>query len=150
MKAATKGDKPAWLTPPAGIVTAEVCRLSGKLASQGCEGVEVVGENGRLEHRSMVYREFFSRGTEPTELCDLHASRGFLGAVASLLLGSHEKPTPPHVEELPPAPAAAYVVVDAEPPGVEPAEAPKKKRGFWSRVFGIGRGKDKAPKEDKR
>src|SRR5205823_7155718 len=37
MKAATKGDKPEWFTPPPGITTANVCRLSGKLAGEACQ-----------------------------------------------------------------------------------------------------------------
>ena len=43
MKAATQGDKPEWFSPPKDITTATVCRLSGKLATEGCERVEVVG-----------------------------------------------------------------------------------------------------------
>ena len=51
---------------------ATVCRISGKLASEGCNHVEVVGKDGQIETRSMVYTEYFSRGTEPTEYCELH------------------------------------------------------------------------------
>src|SRR4029077_14085548 len=41
MKADTSHDKPAWFPVPAGVTTASVCRLSGKLATDGCQHVEV-------------------------------------------------------------------------------------------------------------
>src|SRR5260221_862306 len=62
MKTATKGDAPEWLTPPTSLTTATVCRLSGKLATDGCNDVEVVNKNGDIEHRSMIYTEYFARG----------------------------------------------------------------------------------------
>ncbi len=37
MKVATRGDKPEWLTPPAGVTSATVCRVSGKLATDDCQ-----------------------------------------------------------------------------------------------------------------
>src|SRR6059036_3823402 len=57
MKAATRSDKPEWLLPPPGITTATVCRISGKLATEGCQDVEVVTKEDRIEHRSMIYTE---------------------------------------------------------------------------------------------
>ncbi len=142
MKAATRGDKPEWIPPPAGITTAVVCRMSGKLASEGCQDVEVVNDHGTIEHRSMVYTEYFVRGTEPTTYCDIHPSRGLMTRIAGLF-GHEEKPQPPRVENtgLPPAaPSATAGTTDPPPPPT--VEAPKKKRGFWSRVFGIGRDRD--------
>src|SRR4051812_15544756 len=126
MKEATKSDKPEWLSPPPGVVSANVCRLSGKLASEGCDDVEVMDNDGHLTRRSMVYTEYFARGTQPTDYCQLHPKHGFFGAVASVFTGS-EKPPAPRVEEtgLPPAPTATSGVV---PPTPEPpaAETPKK------------------------
>ena len=49
---------------PEGIVTATVCRESGKLA---IEGVCTNDPRG-----STVYTEYFAKGTEPTEYCDHH------------------------------------------------------------------------------
>src|SRR4051812_11267345 len=72
MKAATLHDKPEWLTAPAGITSARVCRLSGLLATDGCDDVEVIGTNGKIERRSMIYTEYFAKGTEPTAFCDQH------------------------------------------------------------------------------
>jgi 1A family penicillin-binding protein len=152
MKAATKGNKPDWLTPPPGVTTANVCRLSGQLASEGCEDVEVVNADGHIEHRSMVYTEYFARGTQPKTRCELHPTRTIFGAIASVFTGS-EKPAPPHVDTpgLPAAVSTAGTIAAAEPPPAEAVEeAPKKKRGFWSRVFGVGRGDDSKPdKKDK-
>ena len=56
MKGATKGDRPEWLDAPPGITSARVCRLSGRLATEGCEKVEV-DENGQVDERSLVYTE---------------------------------------------------------------------------------------------
>jgi penicillin-binding protein 1A len=146
MKAATRGAKPQWLRPPAGIVSANVCRISGKLAEGGCRDVEVVNSQGHIERRSMIYTEYFVRGTQPIDACDLHVSRGLLGALASVFTGS-EKPIPPSVEStgLPPEPAVADSAVAAAQPetAAPPVEEPaRRRRGFWSRLFGIGRDRD--------
>lgn len=156
MKAATKGNKPTWLSVPDGVVSAEVCRLSGKLASEGCNHVEVVDDQGRVEHRSMIYTEVFASGTEPTTYCDLHPAKGILGAIASAFAGSSESPAPPRVEDtgLPPggpgSPAVAATAegsTEAAPAAPEPA---KKKRGFWGRIFGgKGEGRDEPGDEGK-
>jgi penicillin-binding protein 1A len=144
MKAATKGDKPEWFAPPAGIVTANVCRLSGKLAADGCENVEVLDKDGHMVRRSMVYTEYFVRGTEPTTTCLLHSTRSFFGTIASVFKGD-DKPAPPHIEDtgIPPQTAATSGVTSEPPPVPSAAEQPKKKRGFWSRVFGGGKSNDK-------
>jgi 1A family penicillin-binding protein len=140
MKAATLHDKPEWLSPPAGVTSAKVCRLSGLLATDGCDDVEVIGTNGRLERRSMIYTEYFAKGTEPTAFCDQHPTRGMLTKLAGIFGGADERPAPPRVEDTgvaPPAPtptvgAVAHPEHAAQPP-------PKKKRGFWSRLFGRDR-----------
>jgi membrane carboxypeptidase/penicillin-binding protein len=139
MKTATKGNKAAWLSPPAGVTTAQVCRLTGKLATEGCEHADVIGKDGQLERRSLVYTEYFARGTEPTTRCEAHASRGIFGAIASVFTGGDNRPPAPRAEDLPPAATASAAPVPevVEAPAVE--EPKKKKRGFWSRVFGIGR-----------
>jgi 1A family penicillin-binding protein len=141
MKAATRNDSPMWLNPPPGVTTAVVCRLSGKLATEGCQDVEVVSDHGEIERRSTVYTEYFARGTEPTEHCDMHPTRGILAKIAGVF-GTEEKPAPPKLEDtgLPPAPPAAVSAEPTETP--QKPEEPKKKRGFWAKLFGVG--KDKA------
>ena len=159
MKAATADDKPEWFTPPYGVTTATVCRITGKLASEGCDHVEVVGKDGQLETRSMVYTEYFSRGTEPTEYCDMHSANGAFGTVAGVV----QEPTPRGVDRgdhtVPPALAPVSTTGIAATAGQRGAigtpnaggtNAPidqiappppdrERKGGFWGRIFGRGR-----------
>ncbi len=142
MKAATKGDKPEWIAAPETVTTAVVCRLSGKLATDGCRDVEVVdAKTGTLERRSMVYTEYFACGTEPTAYCDLHPTRGILTRFAGIF-GATEKPEPPRVDETmfssPSMPNAAPGEHSLAPVPTPPA--PEKKRGFWGRLFGRDKG----------
>ncbi|HVH28593.1 MAG TPA: PBP1A family penicillin-binding protein [Vicinamibacterales bacterium] len=139
MKAATEGDAPEWFKTPPGVTTATVCRISGKLASEGCEHVEVISDS-RLETRSMVYTEFFSRGSEPTEYCDLHQRRGLFGTLAGIF---SDRPAQPFIAEPAPAVSGSTVQVAAaiKPEASEvipPSPEPEKKRGFWSKLFGRG------------
>jgi penicillin-binding protein 1A len=155
MKAATAGDTPDWFTPPPGVTTAVVCRISGKLATEGCNDVDVVDQDGRIERRSMVYTEYFARGTQPTTYCDLHPTRGIFGKIASLL-GGEEHPIPPHLADtgLPSgtgahaSPGSPVVGPAASDDVVPAAEEPRKKRGFWARLFGLGKDKDKDQKSE--
>jgi membrane carboxypeptidase/penicillin-binding protein len=151
MKSATSGAKSQWLPVPPGIVTANVCRMSGKLAAEGCEHADVIDDAGNLTQRSMVYTEYFARGTQPTTTCDIHASRGIFGTIAKVFTGgANEKPPAPHVEDtgIPPVAAATNGTTETPPePKVE--EPQKKKRGFWSRVFGIGRDDDRKNGKDR-
>jgi hypothetical protein len=156
MKAATRNSKPESFAVPTGLVTATVCRISGKLATAACTDVEVVNARGETERRSMVYTEYFTRGTEPITYCDAHQpqppERGFFTAVASLFKDSDDRPAkaadsssvPPVAATVgivpPPAPTAPGMAI---PPAVATEEsAPKKKRGFWSKVFGVGKDKE--------
>ena len=152
MKAATKDDKPEWFKAPSGVTTATVCRLSGKIATEGCQDVEVVNRDGQLVRRSMVYTEYFDRGTEPTTYCDLHPTRGIFGKLATVFTGG-EKPLPPKIQEtgIPPVAVATSgaVAAPASTDHVEIApEPPKKKRGFWSRVFGRGGDDEKKDRKE--
>jgi penicillin-binding protein 1A len=146
MKVATRGDAPEWFAPPPQVTTAKICRVSGKLATEGCEDVDVVDKGGHVVRRSVVYTEYFARGTEPTTYCDMHRTRGFLTKMAGLLGIVVDKPAPPRAVavELPPveAPTAAVVVPPAE---VLPT-APPPKRSFWKRIFG----RDRSQSDDSR
>jgi penicillin-binding protein 1A len=150
MKTATRGSKPQAFKAPAGVVTASICRLSGKLANDACEDVEVVDEKGGHARRSMVYSEYFARNTVPADVCDLHSRRNFFGAVASIFRDDNSEATPPRAQDagLPPAAAPSTASTSGDAAAVDPAtvtvaETPKKKRGFWSKLFGIGRNDDK-------
>jgi penicillin-binding protein 1A len=144
MKSATNGDKPAWVAPPSGaLTTASVCRLSGLLATDGCGDVDVVKGDGSVRRQSMVYTEWFPRGAAPTVSCDLHQRRGVIGTLASVFIPS-DRPAPVRVgadlpSPLPPVAEAEAATAEA-PPNAD-AEPAKKKRGFFSRIFRLGRDK---------
>jgi penicillin-binding protein 1A len=137
MTVATRGDKAAWFRAPAGVTSAQVCRLSGTLATDGCEHVDVIAQDGSLERRSMVYTEYFARGTQPTDTCDLHGSRGIFGTIASVFTGG-SKPPAPRADDVPAAAPTSGTVAYGPAQDAPPQDPQKKKRGFWSRVFGVG------------
>jgi 1A family penicillin-binding protein len=158
MKAATKGDKPAWFDRPAGVAALNVCRVSGKLPNSGCDSVQVVTRDGLVETRSMIYTEYFQRGTQPSDACPLHEAPSFLDRLAGIFgKDSDSTPVPadqvgiampPRTTATPPAspqgsPPARTSAPAEETAKAPEAEEPKKKRGFWSRVFGVGKDKDK-------
>jgi 1A family penicillin-binding protein len=147
MKTATKGDKPDWFERPPNVVTANVCRVSGQLPNGGCDSVEVVNRDGFTETRSMIYTEFFVKGTQPTTLCPLHPSPTFMDRIAGLFGGDSGRPVQAEEAGLPraqtgtsgahPPPAPVPEVHHEAPPKDTPkVEEPPKKRGFWARVFG--------------
>jgi membrane carboxypeptidase/penicillin-binding protein len=147
MKIATRDDEPEWFAPPYDVVTARVCRLSGRLATPGCDDVEVVSD-GHVERRSMAYTDYFVRGMEPTTYCELHQQRSLIGKLASLFGGNVEKIEPPRLEDtgLPPVAAPVALTGRAE---IAPAHESEKKRGFWSKVFGIGRHDERDARDDR-
>ena len=165
MKTATKGDKPEWFSPPKGLIGVNVCRLSGLLPNKGCSAVEVVNNAGDIEIRSMVYTDYFQRGRQPTDICPLHEGVSFFDRVAGLFGKDQESPASAEQLGLPAdgsrqAPAAlptsgsASAAKDEErATGGERKAEPekkKKKRGFWARVFGVGKDDDKNEKEDEK
>ena len=158
MKVATRDDKPDWFDRPSAVIGTNVCRLSGKLPTSGCESVDVVNREGLIETRSMVYTDYFVRGTAPTTTCPLHRDRSVMDTLAGMFgKGAHTAPIPVETSGLPsssparaPAPGAAGAPSASAPSGqsAEPPPAPKK-RGFWSKVFGIG-GDDRKAEEEKK
>jgi penicillin-binding protein 1A len=153
MNVATRDDQPEWLIVPPGVTTASVCRISGLLATEGCNDVEVENRDGHLERRSMIYTEYFARGTEPTTFCDQHPTRGIMTKVAGLFGADHGKPAPPRVDDpaVAPVPMATNGVTPPAPAQVEVTpQPPKKKRGFWSRVFGLGKDEKKSDEDRSR
>jgi 1A family penicillin-binding protein len=156
MKRATKGDKPDWLEKPDNVVMVNVCRLSGKLPSAGCDSVQVVTKDGFLEKRSMIYGEYFAKGTQPTDICPLHDSPSILDRLAGafgkdnhipLPADSTGLPMPPAMSTSGSTPASASGDMDHGKTDQPSPEEPKKKRGFWSKVFGGG---DKKSDEEKK
>jgi penicillin-binding protein 1A len=162
MKLATRGDTPDWLERPGDVVAADICRMSGKRPADGCSHVEVMNKEGEVQVRSMVFTEYFRKGTEPTDTCDLHDSNFF-----QRLAGVFHRPGPTSIDQIG-LPAGAQVVPPIAAPGkgvsstasAEPARATdgkdekkddgddkKKKRGFWSRFFGGAKKEDEKPDE---
>jgi hypothetical protein len=105
---------------------------------------------------SSVYTEYFVRGTQPDESCDLHANRSIFSRIAGWVGGA--PPAAPVQERAGDRRADADANEDRraeaevrdedrDEPG-DDAEAPKKKkRGFWSRLFGRGdKNDEKKPK----
>jgi 1A family penicillin-binding protein len=123
MKSATVKDKPEWFTPPPGIVTARLCGESGMLAADGCDN---------------AVTEYFARGTVPTQTYVPPPPEPEAPTVAIVAIndGTHGAP-----RAEPPSDPARTVAADVPPPGPEAADgaepdAPKKKHGFWGRLFG--------------
>ena len=167
MKTATRDDKPEWFRPPSGLTSATICRLSGALATDSCRNAAVYDDEGNETSRSMVYTEYFVRGTEPRTYCPVHGAYEVGGWRALFGLGGgdrdRERDDRPHV-------AARDVVVEREPderrqeerktadvvqpPGVtggvlqqpepEVSRPEPQRRGFWGRIF--GRRRDNPPK----
>jgi membrane peptidoglycan carboxypeptidase len=152
MREATKDDKAETFERPDGIVSLQVCRVTGKRAAQGCQHVPVETEDG-VEERSMVYAEYFRRGTEPGDYCTEHDGPGFWARLAGAFgkdtslkpvtaeqagLPSAEIPRSipqPAVTEAPKAAPAPAVAKARDEESVEKKQ-PEKKRGFWGRLFG--------------
>jgi 1A family penicillin-binding protein len=146
MKAATASDEPQWFRAPATVSSANVCRISGKLPVDGCRSVISTADDGTLTVRSMVYTEFFIRGTEPIDFCPVHGTAGF-GDVIVGTAGGFVSPPP----TVPAAPAQVEAPPPMEPlPPTAVQPEPRKKRGFWSRFFGLGDEKPKNPKKPPR
>src|SRR5205823_11288774 len=77
MKVATKDDAKEWFQPPADVVQVQVCRVSGLLPVAGCRNAASIGANGEVGYKSMVYTEYFARGTEPTKTCNVHSAAAY-------------------------------------------------------------------------
>jgi len=141
MRSATAGDPAEWYKAPKNIVAAQVCRLSGKRPTEACEGATVMNDDGEASNQSMVYTEYFVRGTEPDEDCPIH-QRSIFTRVAGWFGGA--SPTAPSQNRSEVARAsddhhdqATSVEAKADKDDRQGAQASeKKKRGFWSRVFG--------------
>ena len=90
----------------------------------------------------MIVTDYFARGASPIEMCPLHTGESLMARVGGFF-GSDHKETPESASALglPNTPASAPVVPavagePAQPPAARAEEQPKKKRGFWARLFG--------------
>jgi 1A family penicillin-binding protein len=142
MKQATVNDKPDAFKSPGGLMGIAVCRLSGRLPNAACD---------------RVITEYFTQGTAPREVCQEHSFFTDSGQIALTTPGGavvisnagtvvHTPQPPSHVGDVPVAVAAQSPSEIVMAPEAE--DQPKKKRGFWGRVFGRG-DKDKSNDKDK-
>jgi penicillin-binding protein 1A len=155
MRKATVADPADWYKAPKGITTANVCRLSGKRPIEGCYGAVTEAADGTYTSGSTVYTEVFVSGTVPDDTCPVHRSQSIFSRMAGWVGGES---TPAAVEEhrveAQRAEAERNDEREARRPependrAVQP-EPEKKKRGFWSRVFGVGKDKDDNDKDEK-
>ena len=152
MAAATRGAKAEPFKAPRTVTTATICRLSGKLAGDSCRRVETMDGEGFGMTTSMVYTEYFVRGTEPVEYCNGHVHPFAVPALAATP-GVPGPVTSPARDPVPVATTgiAAAVPAAAPPPAVAqvpaavnvpaPTAAQRERaRGFWGRVFRRGNG----------
>jgi 1A family penicillin-binding protein len=75
MKVATSNDAAEWFDTPPGVISVEVCRLSGHLPGENCRNAASVSATGEITYKSMVYMDYFVRGTEPHQTCAAHAAQ---------------------------------------------------------------------------
>ena len=142
MRDATRGHKPEWLERPKDIMGVAICRVSGKLATEGCRvGEAGYDELGNPVQRSLVVTQYFRKGVAPSEYCDLH--------------GGYHPPTVPVAPDASGAapPAGTPDPSIAPPPGTPDPNPPSaqppagtagragepgsgNRPGFWRRVFG--------------
>jgi 1A family penicillin-binding protein len=151
MKVATNGHKPEWFDRPSNVVGVNVCRLSGRLPNSGCGHIEQIGRDGGIERRSLIYTEFFVRGTQPRAACDLHPEPTIVTVAAENVPGvATERGLPGEFAATTGAPAVPAAPAATAKPSekVEKAEPEQRRRGFWSRLFGRGGSDDERRKQD--
>lgn len=125
MLAATQDADPERFETPSSVISAAICPLSGKVATAACYG----------DHNVSVRTEYFERGTEPIDYCTYHLlHRAPPMTLASATMTPAPQPAPPAAAA--PAAAPETVVQASAPAPPAPAAEPKKKPGFWGRIFG--------------
>ena len=129
MAIATHNDASDRFRMPSTVVPVTICRLSGKLPNDSCRGAVVLNGDGEPTNQSMVYTEYFARGTEPNAFCPLHGGI-LVNTVATS--GDAADATPLPVDR-----QRDTVISTADSPPLPPSSEPaaEKKRGFWGRIF---------------
>ena len=139
MSVATKNDAPQWFDTPRDVVSVEVCRVSGHLPGENCRNAASVSATGEISYKSMVYSDYFVRGTEPRQTCAMHAAQylpyqeptfaeaAFDGLAPFGMEAALPEPVPADAPlPLEPVPASLRRVPDlpVAPPEARPAPAP--------------------------
>jgi penicillin-binding protein 1A len=120
MKDAAGTTDAGWVKRPADIVSIEICRLSGALATEGCRRATALNDRGEMTGRSYLGVEFFQSGTEPVDECPIHGEGSFSGARRSII-GSASFPDRPVDAVVPPI---APLGLLREMPGIVKVTAP--------------------------
>ena len=95
------------------------------------------------------------KGTEPYDECPIHSGAGLLTRLGGLF-GGGSGPAPvaenasplPEREVPPPAATATAEAPAAAAASAEKDDEPKKKRGFWGRIFGSKKNPPAADRPD--
>src|SRR5438067_9229295 len=109
-------------TPPPGVVSVNLDKITNRLATPACPD---------------DYYAAFIAGTEPKDTCDQSSGGGISGFFSRIFGGGQKPSTQPAVSN----PQTATPGTSASPQPAQPVEqqnAPKKKSGFWGRLFGKG------------
>jgi penicillin-binding protein 1A len=95
MSVATRYDAPTPFQRPRTVTSVAICRVSGKRATDACRHAVEFDRDGYATERSTVYTEYFARGTEPTEYCDLHTDT-YLAWPGTTVMSPALQPQPTH------------------------------------------------------
>ena len=142
MKAATQRRQARMVHAAGGLTTATVCRLSGQLATEGCEDVEVV-EQRRPARTALdgLHRVLRARHRADGDLRSASDARDHGASSRQSFGAGDEQPAPPRIEDTGLAPAAGWrrrrrPRRRARLAAAGRSGSRRKKRGFWSRIFG--------------
>ena len=125
MLSATRDDKPERFDAPDSVTAISICPLSGKMATSACYA----------DHSVSIHTEYFADGTAPIDYCTYHLLRRAAPmTLASATMTPAPSPAAPAAAVAAPAPQKPATATAAAAP--TPPEEPKKKRGFWGRLFG--------------
>src|SRR5205085_9318722 len=111
-------------TAPSGVVTLQLDKTTNRVATASCPD---------------DYTAVFIAGTEPKDTCD---AGGILSRLGHLFTGGNGS-TPNVVPPPSPQSGTPATIQPAQPAAQEqPPTDPKKKKGFWGKVFGAIKGDD--------
>jgi penicillin-binding protein 1A len=94
MTIATRNEKLIPFQRPRSVTSVAICRISGKRATEACQHDVVFDSAGSPSERSNVYTEYFVRGTEPVEYCDVHFGSYVASPTAAASAPVSQLPTP--------------------------------------------------------
>ena len=102
--------------------------MSGHLPGEGCRQAASVSPTGEITYKSMVYLDYFVRGTEPRQTCIAHAAQYLPYEEPTFAEAAFDGLAPFGMEaalpESDPVPAAAQLPPEPEPSAPKAAEAP--------------------------